>query len=402
MTISQELGARSSTSLPHDLVELLRPEVESLTTEIMHEIRTTIPEYHRPHEPRDEASVRSGVEYALTLFVDQIADPESAPDKSLEFHRTLGQRERRAQRGLDNVLAAYRLGSRMSWRRLMDIGAHAQLSSGVMSELADALLAFLDELTTAAIDGYLHTAPHTVDTQGHRQQLLQRILAYPPAPQDTLAELAEQARWDLPAEVSLVAVQSRESSAYPPQLDRLGHDILAEMDGDTPYLLIPDTVTDPQVTELRSALAGRRLAIGPCVPLESAAESLRLARTALDLAADGTLPRQRVLRVEHHLSTMLLHSDTVLLDQLRRRWFARLDTSTPKQRKRILTTLHTWLDTQGSVSATAQHLGVHTQTVRYRLRRIEAVFGEHLHHPDSRFEMHTVLRADAQHRGSLP
>lgn len=398
MTISNELDARSpSAPLPHDLAELLRPELESLTTEIVHEIRATIPAYdHSPNSPYGE-SITAGVEYALTLFVDQIADPAVPKDESLELHRNLGRQELRQDRNLNNLMAAYRLGSRVAWRRLMNVGARAGLSSAVMSELADALLAFMDELTTVALDGYLQAKAATDEAREEwRQQLLRRILEQPPAPHAALTELARPISWTIPTRVSLVAVETRRTGSRNNHPDRLDHDVLATVDSSAPHLLVPDTVTDARLATFQAALPGRRICIGPCVPLESAAESLRLARTALALAKNGVIPKQRIIWAEQHLSAVLLHGDEALLDQLRRRWFGPLNALTPKQQERITTTLHAWLDAQGSVPDIAERLGVHTQTVRYRLRQLEATFGEHLHDPDARFEMHLVLRADSR------
>jgi DNA-binding PucR family transcriptional regulator len=40
----------------------------------------------------------------------------------------------------------------------------------------------------------------------------------------------------------------------------------------------------------------------------------------------------------------------------------------------------------------AQRIHVHPQTVRYRLRQIQELFGEQLRDPDRRFELHLALR----------
>jgi DNA-binding PucR family transcriptional regulator len=41
----------------------------------------------------------------------------------------------------------------------------------------------------------------------------------------------------------------------------------------------------------------------------------------------------------------------------------------------------------------AQHVHVHPQTVRYRLRQVEDLFGDQLRDPDRRFELEVALRA---------
>ncbi len=56
-------------------------------------------------------------------------------------------------------------------------------------------------------------------------------------------------------------------------------------------------------------------------------------------------------------------------------------------------TLRAWLDHHGNVPATARALGIHPQTVRYRLRRLRSLFGDSLDDPAVRFELSLSLRA---------
>src|SRR5690349_11368692 len=60
-------------ALPRKLADILRPELGSLANEIVDEIRATIPAYARPLDGPYGKSMRAGVEYAITLFVAQIA-----------------------------------------------------------------------------------------------------------------------------------------------------------------------------------------------------------------------------------------------------------------------------------------------------------------------------------------
>jgi DNA-binding PucR family transcriptional regulator len=46
----------------------------------------------------------------------------------------------------------------------------------------------------------------------------------------------------------------------------------------------------------------------------------------------------------------------------------------------------------GAVSPTAAALGVHPQTVRYRVTRLRELFGSALDDPDARFELQLALR----------
>ena len=63
------------------------------------------------------------------------------------------------------------------------------------------------------------------------------------------------------------------------------------------------------------------------------------------------------------------------------------------RRERLIETLRIWLDTRGTAAQMGELLDVHPQTVRYRMRSLEAIFGDQLTDPESRFSTEAVLRA---------
>src|SRR5690348_7234122 len=321
-----------TAALPRKLADILRPELASLAAEIVDEIRATIPAYARPLDGPYGKSIRAGVEYAITLFVAQIADPTVSKEQSHEVHHRLGQNEMREGRSLDTLQSAYRVGARVSWRRIMRVGRRSGLSSAVMSQLADAMLAFMDELASVALDGYLEAKARTagaLDTW--RRKLLHLILETPPASPKAIAELAQLIGWPVPSEATPVAVCPADGVAPARRHAGLDADILAELDTPDPKLVIPGELGGARLATLQVALPDCRLSIGPCVPLASVADSLRWARNALQLADRGVLAPRPVLRAEEHLATLLVNSDTGLVGTLRHRLFAPLADMTGKQ-----------------------------------------------------------------------
>jgi DNA-binding PucR family transcriptional regulator len=91
--------------------------------------------------------------------------------------------------------------------------------------------------------------------------------------------------------------------------------------------------------------------------------------------------------------TLWLLSDPALLDQLAERELAPLAGLTPTRRSRLIETLRIWLDSRGTAAQMGELLDVHPQTVRYRLRSLESIFGDRLSDPDGRFATEGVLRA---------
>lgn len=208
-------------------------------------------------------------------------------------------------------------------------------------------------------------------------------------PRTAIAELCEQTGWTLPEKVTLVAVRA------PARLDRVGadRDILADLSDPQPHLLIPGPLDDARRSMLDQSLLGTRAAIGLTVPTALASDSIRWARRVLELVDAGVIDDAPFVLCEDHLITLWLLSDPVLLDQLAQRELAPIAGISANRRERLVETLRIWLDTRGTAAHMGELLDVHPQTVRYRMRNLESIFGEQLIDPASRFSTEAVLRA---------
>ena len=389
MTRSTEHGAEDEQPnvLPPSLAAVLRPELPSLADEIITAIRDKIPEYARPIDGPYGQIMRTGVEQALTSFVDLVADPATSRADRDGVARMLGQHEAEEGRSLDSLQAAYRVGAQVAWHRAMEVGRAAKLSSSVMSTLADAVFAYMNDLATLSFEGYREVRAHTVEEQhAARRRLLQLILDRDnPVPLRALADLAETACWPLPEKVIAVALRAAAPPAFPME-------VLANLDDPQPHLLLPADSGALRWEALQPGLGGRRAAIGLAVPLADAADSLRWARQALALAESGTIESGPAVYCEDHLVTLWLLSDSALADQVSRRHFGALEGLTPRQQERLTETFGAWLETRGTAAEIADRLQVHPQTVRYRIRQLERTLGDQFGDPDARFAMEMVLR----------
>ena len=396
MTPSTEHGAEDEQPnvLPPTLAAVLRPELPSLADEIITAIRDKIPEYARPIDGPYGQLMRTGVEQALTSFVDLVADPATSRADRDGVARMLGQHEAEEGRSLDSLQAAYRVGAQVAWHRAMEVGRAAELSSSVMSTLADAVFAYMNDLATLSFEGYREVKAHTVEEQhAARRRLLQLILDRDnPVPLRALADLAETACWPLPEKVIAVAVTPRPAAPAPAPEIPADNTILANLDDPQPHLLLPADSGALRWETLQPGLGGRRAAIGLAVPLADAADSLRWARQALALAESGTIETGPAVYCEDHLVTLWLLSDSALADQVSRRQFGALEGLTPRQQERLTETFGAWLETRGTAAEIADRLQVHPQTVRYRIRQLERTLGDQFGDPDARFAMEMVLR----------
>ncbi|MGH3433155.1 MAG: PucR family transcriptional regulator, partial [Thermocrispum sp.] len=232
-----------------------------------------------------------------------------------------------------------------------------------------------------------------------RHDLVRLIMSEHPADPDSVARTARSAGWTVPDSLTVIALQplhDRRLGAELPPADQLGEQVLAGVDGDTPYLIVPDGETP--LSDLCRMLPGHRLAAGPAVRITDVRASLRVARRALDLADRGVLPGDAMLDCAEHHTVLTLFADDWLVDRLVQRRLAPLDGLTERQQDRMLVTLHEWLITRGQVTEIGERLRVHPQTVRYRLKKLEELFGTQLSEPESRFELALAVRAKLQRR----
>ncbi|WHT21768.1 helix-turn-helix domain-containing protein [Crossiella sp. CA-258035] len=385
--------------LSRDLAPLMRAEVPDVANQILGEIQRGIPEYSRPLDEAFGQIISDGIEHALMQFVDRVADPAAAHPKRAEMYRRLGRGEFHEGRSLDTLQQAYRLGARIAWRRLTDFGERVHLSVDTMRLLGEAVFAHIDELAALSVEGYVAAQQRATGArERRRRRLLEVLLADPPNPRHLVIELAAAAEWELPDRVCAVALEPRPDRPHraEPRLDRA---ILVDFEGGAPCLLIPAGADHEQL--LDRPLQDWLVAVGPTVELPDAAQSLRWARHALQLMRAGTLPSAEVQHCADHLATLWLLHEQFLLDELARRVLAPLAELTPRQRERLTETLLAWLETRSGAPEVAARLGIHPQTVRYRMHQLENLFGEALTDPAARFELELVLRA-ARLRQSNP
>nr|WP_323378781.1 helix-turn-helix domain-containing protein [Streptomyces smaragdinus] len=368
---------------------MIRPELPSLFKEITHEIRRALPEYAHARGSVYDRVLRTGVERSLDGFAERVAAPRATTAQFDEVHRRLGKFEALEGRSLDSLQAAYRIGGRVAWRRAMKIGQRHRISSQVMIVFADALFAYIDELSVLAREGYQEAvAGNAEERDTARRRLLRLLVTGTAVTTGAIEALAERAEWPLPAEATAVALRGDG-----PLPAGLGPDVLVDTAGPQPYALVPGEVGEERFAALRDAVSHPPAAVGLTLPLHEAADGLRWARRVLRLVETGIVQDGPLVRCEDHLLTLWLMADPALVEQIAGRRLAPLAGLTPGRRERISETLQVWLTTRGTAVQMAEQLRVHPQTIRYRLRVTDQLFGHEMAEAESRFALEAVLRA---------
>ncbi|HEX4257898.1 MAG TPA: helix-turn-helix domain-containing protein, partial [Streptosporangiaceae bacterium] len=378
--------------------------------EISTAIQSEVAEYTRPFDASYARALGQAVQHAVDTFIDRVAHPGTPMAAILTEFRGIGAAEAREGRSLEPLQAALRLGARVGWRRLCAIAAEQGLDALALGRAGEAIFVYLDELADASAQGYLEArAEFAGERERRRRRLLDLILADPPAPAETVAEAARAAGWPLPTQVSVVVLGEPHHADTPALPDH----VLADWSRQQPCLLIPDPDGAGQLAAVARALAGWSAAAGPAEPLARAVASLRWARRALHLADRGIIrdrgpagyntdgyrpdrpaPGPRgLIRCDEHLASLMIFGDEELTRTLCAARLAPLQRLRPAQRDRLAGTLLIWLQHGCNANEVAARLHVHPQTVRYRLRQVDDLFGDQLRDPDRRFELEIALRA---------
>jgi PucR C-terminal helix-turn-helix domain len=374
--------------LPPELADVLRPELPGVADEIMAAIAAEVPAYARPLEGNFGRGLRVGVDEALRQFVALIGDPGADRTQGGEVYRTLGRGEWREGRSLDALLAAYRVGARVAWRRLARAGTAAGVEPATMNLLAEAIFAYIDELSAESVEGYAQAqALAAGERQRQRQRLLELLLAEPPPSQAARRRAATDAGWTLPARAAVVVLDGDPARLA----GRIGPDALSGTVGDVRCVVVPDPDGPGRADMLEAAVRGRAAAIGPAVSVDELGAAFRWSRAAMGSRKAGG-DRDHPVRVDDRLAALLLTADPALAARLRARRLAPLDGLAPGTRERLRDTLRAWLDEHGNAVAVASRLHVHPQTVRYRLAQLRERFGDALDDADARFELQLALR----------
>src|SRR5918999_136656 len=186
-------------AVPPEAAEVLRPALPGLADEMIAAIALEVPGYARAMEGTFGQMVRLGVEVALGRFVDMLADPAVDVARARDTYVNLGRGEFHAGRSLDALLAAYRVGARLAWRRFVDAGTAGGLPPDAIYSLGEAIFAYIDELSAESAEGYAEEQTAAAGESERRRRRLVRLLAQdPPAGQGGGRTAAATAGWILP------------------------------------------------------------------------------------------------------------------------------------------------------------------------------------------------------------
>ncbi|MGV1048461.1 MAG: PucR family transcriptional regulator [Solirubrobacterales bacterium] len=392
------LDSQPWRGLPAEVADLIEPELPAITEEILATIAREVPEYQRPLEGSFGRGIRNGVGEALAQFVALIRDPGGGREPGREVYVQLGRGEQRQGRTLDSLLAAYRVGARVAWRQIAAAGRSAGLEAEPLTLLAEAIFAYIDELSADSADGFAEARAEVEDVRRRRRHELVLLLTREPAAEPAeVAATARAAAWKPPKRVAAAACAEADLAAV---ARRLPPEALATVIGGDGCLVIPDPEGPGRADALERAASRSRLALGPAVEPAATAESWQLAQALLRAGDAGALSSTGLLRVEDHLADLLLFEAAPLTARIAARRLGPLRGLTKKGAERMRETALAHVRHGGNAVAMAAELQIHPQTARYRIARLRELLGDQLDDPDARFELELALRSEGYARGT--
>lgn len=387
------------------VLDALAADVDGLATEMVASITGEIRAYGGSGRGTLAEDVHAHCAAHAALMIESVREDREPRREELGFARHAAARRVRQGIPLAGFLHAFRLGHRTMWDAIVRAAPDSPSGREAALTLARPAMRYIDVVSTHVAESYLKEEQRLLATADReRRDLLENLLAgRVPAPADTPAAAAGIEAHEL----LLVAVArvASEGAADPNDLHRAAEVLatrLATADAEPLVVarqgeivaLIPAGVprTDP-LARLRGAqelLAERRAMqtrIGvsaPCDGLAAVAQGYAEARQALLRTTEA-----HTLVALEELSTF----DYLVATADPAAWQVARRTSAALVREAAMSdTVMAYVDCDLDVARAARLLGVHPNTVRYRLRRVGEVTGRDPSRFHDLVELATVIR----------
>lgn len=381
--------AKHGLRLSAEVVERMRAELPDVAEHVVTAIIDEVPSYTDAFSGPMGKTIRDAVQLALGGFLSlasgrRAADLSTPTAPAVEGAYQLGRGEARSGRTTEALLAAYRIGARVSWRELSTTAVRNGLDGETLAAFAELVFAYIDELSAASVAG--HT-DELATTGRVRQRRLERIANHllSGSPTESVLDAADRAGWTPPK--TLTAVIVPESQVRPVLTGVSSTTLVAteppELD-ECVLLLVPD-MHGHRRTALLRILESRGCTAGPARPwLEVRASydrALRARAAGLELDTE----------TQDHLVRLVLAADPAARADLRAQVLAPLANLRPIPTEKLTDTLRAWVIHRGRRDEVAAALFVHPQTVRYRLAQLRELYGDRLEDADTMLALTVAL-----------
>ncbi|MQY04793.1 PucR family transcriptional regulator [Actinomadura macrotermitis] len=366
---------------------ILRAYAEGIAEEAVEASLRRLPDYDRPYDPRYAEVMRQVTFWVIDHFLALMADPSLSSEDLLRFWYDLGAGEAREGRSLVPLSESLRIGAGVAVRRLTEEAdlLGMDTTARTMAQIADALFVYHNHLMASAAEGHAKASSGDRSRFELGRRRLVDLLVSGAAGPDEIARLARPLGWPVPGKVAAVALDRVPDRGFPPDI-LTGYHL-----ADGPCLIVPDPEGPGRRALLTELLAGRTCAVGIQVDPAETAKSLRWSRRALSLAAGRVLPGDGPVFAADHLALLMLMQDPDLVEHAIERRLKPLLDVRESIRLPLAETLNACFELRFNATEVGRRMHLHPQTIRYRIRNLEALFGEQLEDPSCHLELHMLL-----------
>ncbi len=268
----------------------MAPHVGRIQGEILELIDVEPAWAERMTSPKVRADLMAATGSVVARFVALIgtaAPTFTEPDRAR--FRELGAGEAREGRGLEDLLAAYRVGTRVLYTEVAEALSELDPSPAAQVALGESVFALVDALQAESADGYANeVSTHAGERERRLRRLLEALLS---GDEDEVRGVSSQVGWTVPTTVAVVvasmeAISEVRSGVHP--------GFVVERDGVAVAVLPADTGVEAAVDRLAELVRAVRpddpaLKVGPAVPLLQARRSWATAHLLAESIGGGPL-----------------------------------------------------------------------------------------------------------------
>jgi sugar diacid utilization regulator len=402
-------------------VEAFRTEVlqrlggtfESMVEEMFSDIVGRVPAFQQVRTPGELHDVRSALRRAGQFFVRSLTENRTLEAEEIVALQAIGAQ--RARQGLprDGLAAAIQAAMRTGYRSLvasaLEVDAPTDVAVRGMATLSLRLFEFVQDATTALLSGYVDEEALRLTSRVREQAaLVDRLLEASWVDDEEILGHAKDLGLHVTPPCALLLVTNgagREPSMLAAVATALTESLPGAVEGPTRSVPVPHAVVlVPDVTGERwdelldsaEAAAVERNVYLACVePVEHlrsvAAVYRRVQRDLVYVPAARSGPGAVAMKDVKAYRILACAPLEDRLDFFRQTFDAVFDLSEQKTVE-LLDTLESLYDHRGQAGEVATELGIHEKTVRYRLRRIEALTGLSVDVPGDRLQLDIAIR----------
>ena len=371
---------------------------------------SSVPAYGR----RDEAfrdDVRSAMRENVEILAEVLSQSRDLTPDDLSEIEKVGASRAESRIPLEDVLHAYRTVSRACWDVLAEeCRAHGDKDEALSAaiELAEAVLRYTDQISTAVADAYASAQKSIIrEQEGARREFLADLLfgADTSAPEDLL-QRAHTFGYDLSLSYTALvgcgpaSDERKEMNVAAAASATLAHgdtEPIVLQKGEHTIALIPndpsiDTVAVPE--KLVAELDGEWVfgMGGPEPGLKGIRRAYLEAREALEIGQALELGGS-VHRFDDLLLYHFLRVEPALMERFIQQTLGPLIEYDERRKGELIKTIEAYFFVDGSVKLAGETLFAHPHTVTYRLKQIESLTGWSLRNAEDKLRLQLALRA---------